>query len=302
MLNLTPKPAQTIITNELSTCITGIVDLDKTLNSDELSLTLSCNKSGSTSSELFDLYNQAINGMIGTSTAVKASLKPANMLIHGRLKQSAKLHSVTVVQNSLESLGLTVTEIGKVLSHVSITQDGVLFTKIENKKKYSNGSVYDCLSDSIMVIGSPTLNKETKAYDNNVTVHKFDALELFYAYNDYMDNLSDKTPDLVSDATTTPDATIDTVDTLDTIDTLDTLDTLDSVDSVDSVDVEPFPVTMLKKELVNSRQVVAIKEQDIQNSFDSIASLTQRIVELELENQLLFSELSPTKQRKIKAA
>jgi len=272
--------SKTIITNEFVNGMQSLVNADQqTANINLVSL---ANESNITSSELTDVYTQAINGLLTSKQVIINELSPADMLAHLRLKQAFKRHSSAVVQaHLLESYDRP--QAANILSHIKTTNKGLVFSEKTTKAKLNNFSCFDCYAGKIVVLGTPKFNSDSNRYEINIISVDANIQEMVAGFNDWHDSLNDFIPLLSSDSTTTPTTALSLIDAT-------------------VVDNTPVQSIMLQKELDNSRDIVALKEQDIKTSQSEIDRLKQRVSELEQENVIMFELLSPSKQKKLKAA
>ena len=192
----------TVITNQFLNSMSSIVAMDKASNS--INLAIDANSSGITEQELTNVYDSAINGLMGIKSTLTAEKKPADMLVHNTLKQAFKRHSLAVLQNALLKKYDRV-QAAKLLTFSSInSKTGVAFTDKPTQKKLNSFTTFDCLDNKIVVLGSPQFDKVTNHYYTNMTVVDVDIDQLVYSYTEHLNSLNDDIPLLTSDAMTTP--------------------------------------------------------------------------------------------------
>jgi len=279
-----------LITNEFTSAVQNLVNADTLAGG--VTLADSANKAGINAAELEHVYSQAINGLLTNKGTVLNDLKPVDMLTHLRLKQTFKRHSASIAQEYLLA-NFDRPQAAAILRHISVTQKGLVFTEKLLKTELTNSVTYDCFKNKVVVLGAPTYDNETKQYSPVIEVNTVNMADLVAKYNSWLESLNNNVKDIsmpytdtdnTTNATTAPDATTALIDA-------SIIDALPSKASI-----------MAQKELSNSRDIVALKERDIKTSQSEIDALRARVLELETENERLFNQLSPSKQRKLKVA
>jgi len=200
------------------------------------------------------------------------------LVLTNKISQAIKRHNIQVVWSMARAHFESDGQTSAFLSHVSVGNKGAEFKGALSKKVFiSSFSTFDSCEKLI----SFSVKKDDDVLNCTISPVDIDFQTLLADYDEWQNNLVDYTDKLtlVSDSTTTPDT------------------------------LAASPKQLVNAELLNSRKVVQdvqdnlkISKNDLVTSQSEIKALKARIVELEQENKILHSNLSPAKQKKLKAA